>query len=181
MPKGKKFLNGEILFKEFCSMGAAANYAILARWAAINMPNPESGKVSRQGVLFAMWKWAFQNTEEAWLLWKEYRFHKDPSAPPYTKEEFLKEVRDMAEYPNIASKSDLERFCARYGLKRESKVGPQYIIQVTRPDHALFQRLLVVDSREDEFVHAHMFQPDGTITNHQLRMDEFGVVGKVAV
>jgi hypothetical protein len=55
------------------------------------------------------------------------------------------------------------------------------VIQVTKRDSHLFQKLMLVDGIEGKFVSAYILNADGTRSNHELKIGEFGVVGKSIV
>jgi hypothetical protein len=174
----KKVYDGKLLFETYCNWGAAASNPRLMEFA-----RQTYGQTSQMGPHYAMWKWAFQNPEEAYEMWKELQFNKNPEDPIPTFEQFLLKIRELAvKNPSIGgSKQSVERFCAKYGLPMDYRVNPDDVIQVTRPDHALFQRLLIVEKVEGDRVEAFIFNPDGTRSNHQLKVREFGVIDRVIV
>lgn len=180
MPK-EKFYDGKILFETWCSWGKAATNPRLIEWAAKNMPNPNTGRSSQMGPYYAMWAWAFDNPEESYELWKKWRFDVNP-AEVTSKEEYFIKLRDRAlGNQNIAGRKKVERFCAKWGIPMKFRVEKDYVIQVTKSTHLLYQKYLTVNEVGDDCVIASICWQDGSITNHQLMMREFGVIGKAIV
>lgn len=183
-----KVYDGKELFEKYHSWGAAASSKRLREWARENMPNRKTGNSSQMGVFYSMWRWAFQHPEEAFESWKEwyfYSFPEDELNKPEHRDElfqnFLITLRDRAMNPNVSRRRDLERFCAKYGIPMKFNIENRDVVQVTRKDHPLFQVLLEVDKVEGDEIQAHYITPEGTYSNHQLKVRQVGVVGKVIV
>ena len=174
----KRLYDGKLLFETYCNWGAAASNPRLIEFA-----RQTYGRASQMGPYYAMWKYAFDNPKVAYELWKEYSFNRFPEEPIPTWEQFLLELRDRAvKNPTIGgTRKNVERFCAEHNLPMDYRVSPDDVIQVTRPDHALFQRLLIVEKVEGDRVEAFIWNPDGTRSNHQLKVREFGVIDRVIV
>lgn len=171
--------DGKELFETYCGWGAASSTTRLVLYA-----KEKYGQTSQMGPYYAMWKWAFQNPKEAYPLWKEYCFERYPEKEQPTFEDFVKDLASRGRNQNIGGNTaNLQKFCARYGIPMEFSVEPEDVIQVTRPNHVFFQRLFVVSKKledaEPQAVEAFAINPDGTITNHQFRMNEFGIIGRV--
>ena len=177
----KQIYDGEDLFRTFCGWGAAASNPKLMKYA-----EEKYGQSSQMGPLYSMWKWAFRNPEQAYPLWKEYHFERFPDRPQPTFEEFTQHLLEWGtRNKNIGGGPQrIHRFCAKYGLNMPFTVQEDNVIQVTRPNHVFYQRLFVVRRRledEEPAVEAFAINPDGTITNHEFRMNEIGVIGRVIV
>lgn len=74
MPR-KSYLNGEILYKKYFSLGQAANISKLANFANTEKMWGEHGyKPTRMGVWKAMWRWASlkENKNEAYCIFSKY-------------------------------------------------------------------------------------------------------------
>lgn len=182
----KRVYDGKLLWETWCNWGAAASNPRLMEFS-----KQQFGRSSQMGPYYAKWKYAFDNPEKAYELWKEYSFNANPEEPVPTWEEFLLQLQKLGtRNPTIGgSRSNVERFCAKYGLEMDYRVGPNDVIQVVRPNHPLFQSLLVVDDVEGERVNAHYFAPDrnsyetanrGTVSC-QVSVREIGVIGKAIV
>lgn len=179
-----KFYDGKKLFQVYCAWGSAANVNKLNEWAKENMPNPETGKVSQVGPYYAMWAWAFKNPKEAYPVWKEYMFRRFPGKELQTFDDFIEFLnRRVGNNNNIAGKQERERFRLRYGLPTKVNLKPDDVVQVVKPNHFLFQHYMTVRSvaPEEGFIEACILHPDGTTTNHQLKIAEVGRIGTAIV
>ena len=174
--------DGEDLFRAWCSWGAAATIGRLNNYA-----KTKHATVSATGPACAMWHWVFYHVDEAYPLYKEWYFNKHPDLPPLTFEDFTRILQKKASgqrgkaFYNITNNRDLARFNAKYGLPYYLEIERDDVIQVSKPNHALFQRLLIVDAIEGEQVQAFALNADGTRSNHQLSFNEIGVVGRSIV
>lgn len=175
----RRLYDGKLLFETWCNWGAAATNPRLMEFA-----RERFGHVSQMGPYYALWQWGFRNPEESYPLWKEYFLNAHPEQKQPTFEEYLQLLLEKAySSPSIggSGRRHIERFCAKYNLPMDYKVNPDDVIQVTRPDHALYQRLLVVERVEGDRVEAFIWNPDGSRSNHQLSVREFGVIDRVIV
>lgn len=174
----EKIYDGKVLFKVWCEWGMAATNDRMMEFSKTHF-----GAWSQMGPYYAMWRYAFENPEEAFVFWKDFWFNTYPDREQPAKfENFLLEIKKRAEKnPSIASPKRMERFCAKYNLEMEYRITPNDVIQVTKRDSHLFQKLLIVDGIEGKFVSAHFLYPDGTQTHHELKMGEFGVIGPCIV
>lgn len=174
MTKDKKVYDGELLFKTWCEWGQAATRPRLIEFA-----KSEFGRASQMGPYYAMWHWAFDHPEQAYEYWKEWYFLNNPEKEPATFQDFLLVLQERGKSnPNVAHRTRMERFCAKYNIAMDFKIEPDDIIQVTKRDSHLFQKLLFVEGIEDgKFVSAYFLFPDGQRSNHELRIGEFGIVG----
>jgi hypothetical protein len=170
----EKRYDGKLLFKTWCEWGRASSNDRLIAFSKANF-----GVGSQMGAYYAMWRYAFDNPEEAFEYWRDFWFNTYPDREQPAKfENFLLEVKKRAEKnPSVASTKRLERWCAKYNLQMDYRIEPNDIIQVTKRDSHLYQKLLIVDGIEDKFVSAYFLYPDGTRTNHELKVGEFGVIG----
>ena len=177
----KKVYDGKECFEAWCEMGAAASNPRLVQFAM-----SKYGQASNMGPRCAMWNWAFYHPEEAFPLYKEWWFNARPDEPIMTFENFILILQKIAMgkrkiNANITNRRDLERFCAKYQLQMDFRIDKNDIVQVTKPNHALYQKLLIVDDIEGEQIQAFSLNMDGTRTNHQLSVREIGVAGRVIV
>lgn len=169
----ERMYDGELLFKTWCSWGLASGHDRL-----IEFSRSTYGQASQMGPYFAMWRWALENPEKAFEYWKEWYFHNYPDREPPTFEDFLLVLRERGKTnKNIAPPKKLERFCARYNLEMDYHINADDVIQVTKRDSHLFQKLLFVEGIEGKFISAYFLFPDGTRSNHELKVGEFGVIG----
>lgn len=175
MTKKKRF-DGELLFKTWCEWGIAATHNRLIEFA-----RSQYGSASQMGPYYASWHWAFENPEKAFEYWKDWYFQNYPDLDPTTFEDFLLILKDKGKNPNVAHARKLERFCAKYNLDMEYRVAEDDIIQVTKRDSHLYQKLLFVEGIEGKFISAYFLFPDGTRSNHELKSGEFGVIGRSIV
>lgn len=176
----EKVYDGKLLFQTYCGMGTAASVRRLKEFASKEMPNPKTGTVSQMGVIFAMWRWAFQNPEEAYPYWKELQFNIHPDRE-FTFHDFLKYLQNKGKDVNICSRDNLRRFCAKYNLPMDYRIDRDDIIQVVRKDHPLFQSLFVVDGVEGENVRAFALSAEGKTVQHSFLVKEIGVCGRVII
>jgi len=69
------FLDGEVLFTKYFSMGAASSVSVLTRFAIANgMRDSRGNNPTRMGVWKAMWRWASleQNKSKAFEIFNKY-------------------------------------------------------------------------------------------------------------
>lgn len=175
-----KFYEGKLLFETFCGWGAAASNNKLIEFA-----RQRYGRASQMGPSYSMWKWAFRNPEEAYEFWKNYYFEAFPEEQQPTFNDFVVMLKQKGRNPSIGGDTALQRFCAKYGLEFDYKIEKGYVIQVTRPNHVMYQKLLVVDDiveqNGDSYITAYALEQDGSRSNHQLKMREFGIIGKAII
>lgn len=118
----RRIYDGEKLFKAYMGMGRAGSYPKLKRWAEENgMINPLTGRATKMGLFWSMWKWAFHNPEEAYPIYKEwasqYTNEIAESGFQPTWENFLKEIQTKVKHRReIVSQRDYEEFCIEYNL-----------------------------------------------------------------
>ena len=190
------FYDGKALFEIYHSWGSAASLNRAVEWAEANgMVNPENGKASKVGVRQSMWKWAINNPEESYEIWKKYYFERYPFKAVPSIQEYVKDVlaKTANNNPGISSVSDLEKLLMRFGLdyKPNEKVKKDDVIQIVNPNFApasgmrvgMYGKLLIVDDvfPDEGFVLARMVNGDDTFSNHQLKYRDFGVIGRVIV
>lgn len=181
----EKVYDGEVLFRAWCQWGAAASNPRLMEFA-----KAEFGQTSQMGPHYAMWHWAFRHPEEAFELYKNWWFDNYPDREQIAFHEFLKTLQDKGRHQNIGgARRNLERFCAKYNLDMDFKVKEGDAVQVVRPNHPLFQSLLIVDRVDGDRVDAHYFVPDRSsyetinrnVISCQVNVKEIGVIGRVIV
>lgn len=174
MPR-EKIYDGETIFKTWCGWGAAATGTRLREYAKANF-----GGTSQMGAEYAMWKWAFNNPEESFPIWKEWHFEKYPDREQPTFEDFTKILlRKARANQNVGgSQKKINRFCAKYGLEYETRIKKEDVVQVVRRNHPLFQALLIVDKVEGKEIDAFLIGEDGTRSVHTLNVNEVGVIDK---
>lgn len=81
----KKYLDGEQLFKVYWQeMGSARSTVRLQRWClAHSIVNPKTQNVpTRMGLWKAMWRWASENRDIAYTVWRESTVIEDGMALP---------------------------------------------------------------------------------------------------
>ena len=120
----KKYPEKEI-WEKFMGMGAAASYPKIRNWLR------EKGYVGKMqmGPVFAMWRYAVKNPEEAFPLYQKWHFEyaSDISGegnvvdPNVTFDDFLKDAqyRILHSGDSIASKILYKQFCQKYNLSEE--------------------------------------------------------------
>jgi hypothetical protein len=91
MANKERIYDGEDLFKVWCEWGQASNHDRLIEFA-----REKYGQASQMGPYYAMWRWAFENPEKAFVYWKEWWFLNNPDKDPAVFEEFLIVIRDKA-------------------------------------------------------------------------------------
>ena len=172
MPK-EKFYDGELLFKTWCEWGKASNHDRLIEFA-----KDKFGRASQMGPYYSMWRWAFDNPDAAFEYWKEWWFLNYPDEEPAKFADFVLVIKKKAENnTTIASRGNMERFCAKYNIMMDYRIERDDVIQVTKRDSHLYQKLMIVEGIENKFVSAYTLNIDGTRTNHELKVGEFGVIG----
>jgi hypothetical protein len=184
----KSFYDGKVLFETYHGWGAAASLRRLAAWAEANgMVNPAKGKANMFGVRQSMWRWGAMNPEESYEIYKRYHLERYPVSPIPTIQEYVKDIILAAAHnnPGVLSRGDAEKLLMRFGLSYEAieKVKKDDVIQVVKPNHHLFQRLLTVESYapEEGLIEARIWHMDDTFSNHQLNIRDVGIVGRVIV
>lgn len=130
----KKRYNGKKLWEYYHSMGRAASYDKLNKWAKDNgMANPETGEVSQMGANWAMWSYAMDFPEEAFPHYKawalEHQTELLSSGIDLTEEnlwrKFLEDVKDHnSEGKPTYSKKRFNKFCERYDLPYQETESP---------------------------------------------------------
>lgn len=109
--------DGERLWKQYMSWGAAATHKKLRGWVeSVGMCNPEIGRPSQMGPFFAMWRWAIRNPEEAYPHYKSWWFETDPLHCEPSYEDFLKDLRKHAINASMLSVPAYRKFCEKHGL-----------------------------------------------------------------
>lgn len=172
----KTVYDGEFLFRTWCGWGAAASNPMLMEFCRTNYNTS-----SQMGPTYAMWKWAFNNPEQAYPLYKEFWFDKYPDRPPLEFKDFLqlivKEHGKNQSVVGAKSKRNLERFCAKYGLEIESSFSAGEVVQVVRRNHVWYQSLWIVAETNGKKVTAFTVTPEGR-TEQEFDANEVGFIGK---
>lgn len=124
-PRDRGIYDDKLCFETYMKWGAAATHRKLREWCKqVGMVNYMTGRPSQMGAFWALWRYAMQNPEEGFPLYKEWWYHTTlPMSefgrvnPHATFEDFLGDIQNHA-YNNksIASQSKYEAFCEKYGL-----------------------------------------------------------------
>jgi len=180
----KKIYDGKVLFEAWTGWGKAGSNNRLKAFA-----KELYGQASQMGMRNAMWRWAFENPEEAYSMWKEWFYEKFPDEEQPDFKSFLLEVRKQASSPNVSGRGNMERFCAKYGLPYDYRINCGDVVQIVRQNHPLFQMFLIVDKIESEQVSGYYFIPDRVYPEANGRetipvtvnVKDIGRIGKVIV
>jgi len=115
--------DGKKIFEKFMRMGAASSMPKIRKW----LRTEENITVSQMGPIWAMWKYATQNPEEAFPLYKVWHFEYWSNVSVMGKiidsnvywQSFLKDCqyRIKKSGDSIMSKTAYKRFCNKYGLE----------------------------------------------------------------
>lgn len=121
---GRQVYNGKSLWRKYCSMGRAATYDKLAKWATSqDMKRSKSKSATRMGVYFAMWRYALRNPEAAYPDYEkwatQYQEELTIEGVSVTFEMFLKDIKKHAKTPGCVGKASYIKFCEKYDLESE--------------------------------------------------------------
>lgn len=172
----RKVYNGRDLFIAYCKWGKAAGNERLKEYAFRT-----SGRKSQMGPTYAMWRWAFENPEEAWPYYRDYFFEVSPELPQPTKQDFYKLLLEKAEKNESnapGGKRGLQRFAALHGLETNYGFEPGDVAQVVRRSSPIYQSLVIVESVDGDNIEAFMRDSSGRMTTHQFSAHELAAVGK---
>lgn len=117
-PRERGVYDDKRCFERYMKWGAAATHDKLRQWCiSVGMVNSNTGKVSQMGAYWAMWRYAMNNAEEAYPLYKDWWFENDPQKRTPTFLKFLTDIQNHA-YDNksVASQYKYEDFCEKWEL-----------------------------------------------------------------
>lgn len=117
-PRSRGVYDDKRCFETYMSWGAAATHSKLRAWCKqVGMVGTQTGRASQMGAYWAMWRYALENPEEGYELYREWWYENDPSKRMPTLKGFLVDIQNHAwNNKSVASVSKYEAFCEKYDL-----------------------------------------------------------------
>lgn len=125
--RGKNVYDGKRIWIARCEMGRAATNTRIKAWCQENgMYDPAKGRPSNMGPAWAMWRWAINNTQEAWPYYEKWaKEHIDEiiaRGKVLSFDLFLQDLEEHAKNPSIVGRRTYLDWC------REWEVQPKKYI-----------------------------------------------------
>lgn len=117
-PRDRGVYDDKRLFERYMKWGAAATHEKLRQWCLEHgMFNPSLGRPSHMGAYWAVWRYALENPEEGYPLYREWWYESDPRKRIPTFKHFLINIQTHAYNKNsICGHQKYLQFCERWEL-----------------------------------------------------------------